>query len=209
MLDQQNGQLRRRRIKPEQHINETLIFMVQHVDESRFSELFERCKPLFYRSIRKRFIRGYDQDDLWQEACECFVEATRKYERDRGMSFSQYVSLCLDNHFNRLSRWNNALKRKSNKEALSLDGIVEQKGNQVMGTAKSLSPSEWILMQESMAEYQEALSGFEKIVSMLYMSGYNYDEIATSLRCSREKAMNAKHRCSQKYKELFFKKSLT
>lgn len=190
--------------KMEEHINETLIFMVQYIDDSQFDKLFERCKPLLKKAVRKkRYIKGYDQDDLWQEACECFVEVTKKYDRTRGMCFSQYVSLSLDNHFNRLRRWNNALKRKSNLEALSLDGLVDQAGQHIMGSSKELTPPDAVIVKESMSEYSEVLSKFEQIVSMLYMEGYSYDEISTELNCSREKVMNAKHRCSQKYKNLF------
>lgn len=196
-----------RKAKMEEHINETLIFMVQYVDDRYFDRLFERCKPLLKRAVRKRrYIKGYDNDDLWQEACECFIEVTRKYDRTRGMSFSQYVSLSLDNHFNRLVRWNNALKRKSNKEALSLDGLVAQAGQHIMGSSKELSPSEAVIVKESMSEYSEVLSRFEQTVSLLYMEGYSYDEISVRLDCPREKVMNAKHRCSQKYKNMFMKK---
>lgn len=188
----------------EEKVNQELIEMIQNGDDSKLSDLYESCNPILKRALSWRYIKGYEQEDLWQEASECFVEATKKYDPTRGMSFNEYLALSLDNHFSRLIRWTTALKRKSNVEALSLDGIVEQAGQHVMGISKELTPSEKVIIKEAMIEYKLNLSKFERTVSMLFMFGLSYDEIAETTQSSREKVMNAKHRSAQKYRRLFF-----
>ncbi|WP_208559823.1 RNA polymerase sigma factor [Marinilactibacillus kalidii] len=196
-----------RRRKQEEHINETLIFMFQHDIEDTFEILYKRCESLLWRAVYKNwqcFERS--REDLWQEASLCFVCVTKKYKRDKKMCFSQFVSLSLDNHFSSLRRMKFAKKRKADSNAISLDHLCEQKGIYVMGIAKDSSPLDALLIEETMQEFQKHLSAFEKKVVMLFAKGYSYDSIAEHLDCSREKVMNAKHRCTQKYKSLFLDK---
>ncbi|SFC71684.1 RNA polymerase sporulation-specific sigma factor [Alkalibacterium subtropicum] len=184
-------------------IVDSLIIEIQSGDASLFPDLLERSEVLLRKATYRRFIKGYERDDLYQEACLILVEAVEKYEPDRGMSFNQYVCLCLDNHFNRLIRKSNAIKRKSFKESLSLESILEENGYQLAGPAKTLQPEDKPIVNETMEEYIKYLSSFEKDVCLYCFLGHSYEKIAEDLGCTREKVMNAKHRCTEKYRKHF------
>ncbi|MFO8068870.1 MAG: sigma-70 family RNA polymerase sigma factor [Alkalibacterium sp.] len=182
---------------------DALILQIRSGNDSVFPELLERCESLLRKSTYRRFIKGYEREDLYQEACLVLVESIEKYELDRGMSFNQYVCLSLDNHFNRLIRWSNAIKRKSFKDSLSLEGVLEENGYQLVGPSKALQPEDKPIVNETMEEYIKYLSSFEKEVCLNCFLGYSCDEIAEDLNCSREKVLNAKHRCTEKYRKHF------
>lgn len=182
---------------------DALIAQIQSGNTSVFPELLARCEGLLKKSTYGKFIKGYDRDDLYQEACMILVESTEKYDFDRGMSFNQYVCLSLDNHFNRLIRWSNAIKRKSYTESLSLEGILEESGYQLVSYSKAIQPEDKPIINETMEEYIEHLSSFEKEVCLFCFLGYSYDKIAKDLNCSRKQVMSAKHRCTEKYRKHF------
>lgn len=182
---------------------DALIFQIQAGDDSVFPEILERCEHILRKSIYRKFIKGYEREDLYQEACVILVESIEKYEYGRGMSFNQYVCLCLDNHFNRLIRKSNAIKRKSFKDALSLEGVLEENGYQLVGPSKAIQPEDKPIVNETMEEYIECLSPFEKEVCLNCFLGYSSDKIAEDLKCTREKVLNAKHRCTEKYRKYF------
>lgn len=182
---------------------DALIHQIQAGNDTIFPELLEKCDYLLKKAIYRRFVKGYEREDMYQEACVILVECIEKFDEERGMSFNQYMALSLDNHFNRLIKWNNALKRKSFKESLSLERVLEENGYQLMGPSKSIQPEDKPIVNETMEEYIEYLSSFEKEVCLYCFLGYTYDEIAEDLKCSREKVMNAKHRCTEKYRKHF------
>lgn len=184
---------------------DAIIFQIQSGDDSRFPELLKRCETILRKAIYGKFIRGYEREDLYQEACLILVESIEKYDFDRGMSFNQYVCLSLDNHFNRLIRWSNALKRKSFKDSLSLEGVLEENGYQLVGYSNAIQPEDKAIVNETMEEYLGKLSYFERTVCLYWFLGYSYDEIAEDLNCDREQVMSAKHRCKDKYLKNYMK----
>jgi len=184
-------------------IVDSLILQIQSGDPSLFPDVLQRSEAILRKSTYGRFVKGYEREDLYQEACLALVEAVEKYETDRGMSFNQYFSLCLDNHFNRLIRKGNAVKRKAFKESLSLEGVLEENGYQLAGPSKTIQPEDKPIVNETMEEYIQYLSSFEREVCLYCFLGYSYEKIAEDLECTREKVMNAKHRCTEKYRKHF------
>lgn len=182
---------------------DTMVVQIQSGDYSLFPDVLERSDALLRKSTFRRFIKGYERDDLFQEACLILVEAVEKFDRNKGMSFNQYVCLCLDNHFNRLVRKSNAIKRRSFKESLSLETILEDKGYQLADPSKTIQPEDKPIVNETMEEYIKYLSSFEKDVCLYCFLGYSYEKIAKDLDCTKEKVMNAKHRCTEKYRKHF------
>lgn len=184
-------------------ISDILIQKIQSGESELYAVLFEQCQPIIKRTTYRRYIKGYERDDLYQEACLVIVQACQKYECNKGMNFNQYVCLCIDNHFNRLIRWNHAMKRRSIRESLSLEGVIEEYGYQLVGISQSIQPGEGAIINETIEEYFLRLSAFEKEVCLNCYLGYTYDDIADKLNCTRSKVLNAKHRCTEKYRKLF------
>lgn len=184
-------------------VADTLIQRIQSGESQLYPELFDQCQPIIKRTTYRRYIKGYERDDLYQEACLVIVQASQKYECNKGMNFNQYVCLCIDNHFHRLIRWNNAVKRRSIRESLSLEGVIEENGYQLVGFSQAIQPEDKPIINETVEEYLCKLSTFEKEVCLNCYLGYSYDDIAEKLNCTRNKVVNAKHRCTEKYRKLF------
>lgn len=185
-------------------LTDALVLRIQSGESDVFPLLFEKCKGLLTRSTYRCYIRGYDRDDLYQEASMVLIQAVKRFALNKGMSFNQYVSLCLDNHFNRLVRMDNTIKRKSDRESLSLEGVIEETGYYLIGKANTLEPSEVPIVKETLEEFLTDLSPFERKVYEYQYLGYSYDQIAERIPCNREQVMSARHRCTDKFKKHFW-----
>lgn len=185
-------------------LTDSLVLRIQSGESDIFPLLIERCKGLLMRSTYRCYIKGYDRDDLYQEASMVLILAVKRFAPNKGMSFNQYVSLCLDNHFNRLVRMNNTIKRKTDRESLSLEGIIEETGYHLIGKMNTLEPSEVPIVKETLEEFFAELSPFERKVYEYQTLGYSYDKIAETIPCDREQAMSARHRCTDKFKKYFW-----
>jgi len=191
----------------EWNISEMLVFMLQKVDGDPFAALIELCKPVIYNSIENRYIRGFDRDDFFQEAKEVLVKAVSTYRFDTDLRFIQYFNVCLENHLNMLVRKETAFKRKSSKEASSLDELREKAGYEInYGQRYEMTPELKIIARETMNEGVVALSDFEKRAFFHYLTNLSYDDIAKQLDCDREKVQNAIYRCGMKFRSLVNKK---
>ncbi|GAA0360887.1 hypothetical protein GCM10008932_11940 [Alkalibacterium iburiense] len=185
-------------------ITDALVLKIQSGETDLYPLLMDRCKSLLTRSTYRCFIKGYDREDLYQEASLVLILSVKRFVLNKGMSFNQYVSLCLDNHFNRLMRMNNTIKRKSDRESLSLDSIIEETGYHLIGKSDNIDPSSVPIMKETLEEFFTDLSPFERKVYEYQYLGYSYDQIAEMIPCDREQAMSARHRCTDKFKRHFW-----
>ncbi|EXJ23790.1 RNA polymerase sporulation specific sigma factor SigH [Alkalibacterium sp. AK22] len=183
--------------------SDDLVLQIQKGELELFPLLLEKSEALLKRAIYRRFIKGFEREDLYQEACMILVEAVGKYKSDKGMSFNQYACLCLDNHFHKLIRWHNTIKRQAYRDALSLEKVVEEQGVQLVAESRVFMPADSPIIEETVDEYLTCLSPFERTVCISCYSGYSYDDIAAQLNCERQKVINAKHRCTEKFKKLF------
>lgn len=189
----------------EEKINssELLVFMLKNVDGDPFILLADICKPIVIRAIKRRYIRGFDNDDFWQEANQVLVESIAKYRFEEDMKFLQYYSMQLENHLNMLVRKETALKRRSIKEATSYDALSDLKSVHFhSASGYDATPEETAIVKETLDEYMQDLSNFEKEVFFFYIGDIPYSEIAEILKCDRDKVQNAIYRCGVKLKKL-------
>lgn len=183
---------------------DSLVLRIQEGETEVYPLLIEKCNSILTRSTYRCFVKGYDREDLYQEACLVLILAVKRFALNRGMSFNQYVSLCLDNHFNRLVRMNNTIKRKTDRESLSLEGIIEESGYHLIGKANTFDPSEVPIVKETLEDFLTDLSPLESEVYKYNYLGYSYEQMAEMMACHREKAMSARHRCTDKFKKHFW-----
>lgn len=183
--------------------SDCLVRRIQQGEGELFPLLLEKSEPLLKRAVYRRFIKGFEREDLYQEACMVLVETVEKYESAKGMSFNQYACLCLDNHFHRMIRWHNAIKRQSFRDSLSLEKVIEEQGFQLVAESSVFMPADLPIIEETVDEYLTCLSAFERAVCISCYSGCSYDDTAVQLNCSRQKVINAKHRCTDKFRKLF------
>lgn len=185
------------------NITELLVFMLKEFNEDPFTLLLKTCKPVMMNAINNRYIRGYDREDFFQEAKEVLVEAVKKYKFDTDLRFLQYYSMCLETHLNILVRKESAVKRRSIKEASSLDEFYEKTGvDSFLDKSYDMNPENTAIANETFGEYILDLSTFEKEVFYNYLADLSYEEIAEKLDSTKTKVQNAFYRCGMKFRRL-------
>lgn len=80
---------------------------------------------------------------------------------------------------------------------------MEDNGFQLVGPSHTIQPEDRPIIEETVDDYLTCLSPFEKEVCLNCYLGYSYDDIAEKLKCSRKMVVNAKHRCTEKFRKYF------
>ena len=92
-------------------------------DSEAFKDLFHKYLPIALNAANHYHFRFSDQDDLIQEARIVCYKAALSYQLESHIAFGVYFQRSLLNHFCSMLRKENALKRKADKLAQSLDEI--------------------------------------------------------------------------------------
>lgn len=185
-------------------IADELAIEIRLGNKDLFPFLFDRCDPLLKKAAFKHYITGYDKDDLYQEACMVLHKAIHTFDYDKGMSFHQYTSLCLANHFQKLIRHHNTMKRKPILDTLSLEDMMEENGYQLEGIYEPLHTDDVPIIKETFQDYILFLSDFERDICFYFAKGYTTETIAQLLNCSKAQVKSGKQRCTDKFKKFFY-----
>ncbi len=138
-----------------------------------------------------------DDSDLLQEGMVALLSACRSYDGDKGMSFKNYLMLCVENRFRSLLR---SATKKGSVPAHSMISIEEEQDAAFDSTVASLP--ELVETKEYIGSLyrilKDSLSDLEYKVAILHLSGYSYREIAERLNVSLKTVDNAQTRIRQK-----------
>lgn len=138
-----------------------------------------------------------DDNDMIQEGMVALLSACRSYSGDRGMSFKNYLMLCVENRYRSLLR---SAMRKSAVPARNIKSIEDESDAAVDLTAES--PSEQVETREYIDALRrilkDSLSELEYKVAILHLSGYSYKEISKRLDIPLKSVDNAQTRIRQK-----------
>ncbi len=151
-------------------------------------------------SVAKRY-RGMsadtDDSDLVQEGMVALLSACRSFREGKGMSFKNYLMLCVENRFRSLLR---SATKKGSVPAHNMISIEEDQDAAFDSTATSLP--ELVETKEYIGSLyrilKDSLSDLEYKVAILHLSGYSYREIAEKLNVSLKTVDNAQTRIRQK-----------
>ena len=138
-----------------------------------------------------------DDSDLVQEGMVALLSACRSYRERKGMSFKNYLMLCVENRFRSLLR---SATKKGTVPARNMISIEEDQDAAFDSTATSLP--ELVETKEYIGSLhrilKDSLSDLEYKVAILHLSGYSYREIAERLNVSLKTVDNAQTRIRQK-----------
>lgn len=184
-----------------------LLFLYRYRDVDPFFELMSRYKPLVNKTLSKfYFIVGNDVEDLEQEANITLVKTLDTYNEDYGSTVGQYYKNNLNNHFTSLLRKQETDKRQIQKNAYSLDQFLEIYGDYSLDVKDKTqnTPEEDVIAGQLLDEFMEGLSLFETRVFYYFLEGRSIEEAANLLNCDKRKIMNARYRCYDKFRDIFF-----
>ena len=134
---------------------------------------------------------------MLQEGMLALLSACRSYDSDGGMSFKNYLMLCVENRYRSLMRTAN---RKS---AVPTHNIISIENEQEAAFDPTVIPlSELVETKEYIGSLyrilKNSLSDLEYKVAILHLSGYSYKEISKRLDIPLKSVDNAQTRIRQK-----------
>jgi len=163
-------------------------------DSVALDNLVRRYRPMIDNMYIQYYISGFDRNDWYQEAALVCYQTCNLYNGTSGSKFGSFFKLKFKNRIIDIIRRENALKRKANNNAESLeylranDEIIEL----VSGHSQSVETSELIknVLQEM---------SYLELVAFQYLLGKNSAEkICQELNCDFKKLMIIVRRCKLK-----------
>ena len=179
--------------------DEELICRFNSGDDRSFEELTARYLGLISAAVAKYrdTTPDFDDADFIQEGLVGLLSACRSYTSEGGMSFKNYLMLCVENRFRSIAR---AGRKQSAVPTQNLRYIEEEAEYATDPTVVSVS--EEVETKEYIAHLhtilKDRLSDLEYKVALLHLSGYSYKEISEKLSVTLKTVDNAQTRIRKK-----------
>lgn len=182
--------------------------------EGRITDyIMEKYKNLVRSKAKSMYILGGDNEDLIQEGMIGLFKAIRDYDCGRDASFYTFADLCISRQMYTAVQASHRQKHWPLNTYVSLYGSSRSQGeNEELELAEALPPDqdlnpETLFIDRERVEYLESqidreLSGFEKQVLDLYLTGMSYSQIAKVLGREEKSTDNALQRLKSKIKKM-------
>lgn len=177
-----------------------LIDLYRKGEECAVAVLLARYASLINKKVFNYNICGVDTDDIKQEAYMGLFNAIRSFKSDKCTSFYTYANHCIANKLKNLFASASTNKANLNNNVVSFNEID-------IDTLYNKNPNnpELIFIQNEgyqslLKLIQSVLSDTERKVMLLYLSGFDYNYIASKLNSSQKSVDNALQRARRKLK---------
>ena len=195
-----------------QYSDEELIVRLRDGEDSITEYLMNKYKNLVRSKAKSMYILGADSEDLIQEGMIGLFKALRDYDSGRDASFLTFADLCVSRQMYTAVQASRRQKHIPLNTYISLYGAasMDRDGEQenlenVLTAHAGQSPEEVLIDRENMVQLEKAieqeLSGFEKQVLDLYLTGMGYQQIAKVLGKDDKSTDNALQRIKTKLKK--------
>ena len=167
--------------------------------DDAFEKIASRYLGLISSAAKKSRGMSADTDDsdMIQEGMVALLSACRSYDSDKGMSFKNYLMLCVENRYRSMLR---STTRQRAVPSRNMVSIEEEAGAAFDPTEASLP--ELVKTKEYINNLhrilKDSLSNLEYKVALLHLAGYSYKETAQRLNTSMKSFYNAQTRIRQK-----------
>ncbi len=163
-----------------------LLSAAKNGDPAAQNQIILGLDLMLRRLSSRYFIIGGDKEDLLQEARIGLHKAIRSYDPQRNSDFIPYAKLCVHNHIISVIKEAQAQKHEALNKSVDLESA---------SLFSYDSPMELVINRETLESIltvvQDKLSPMEKQVLFLYLDGYSYKNIASSLQLSEKSVSNA------------------
>lgn len=196
--------------------DEELLIRLRDGERGITDYIMDKYKNLVKSKAKSMYILGADNDDLIQEGMIGLFKAVRDYDSGRDASFSTFADLCVSRQMYTAVQASRRQKHIPLNTYISLygtagtdhDGEEEELVN-VLAARSLQSPEEVVIDKENVDRLEKTiekeLSGFEKQVLDLYMTGMGYQQIAKVLGRDDKSTDNALQRIKTKLKKVISK----
>lgn len=194
--------------------DEELIIEMRDGEQGNVDIILERYKDMVRKKAKSMYILGAEPEDLIQEGMIGLIKAVRDYDTGRDASFGTFANLCVSRQMY------NALVASNRQKHIPLNSYISLYGNEnsdsqeelieTVVSKEQLNPEDVFIDMENVQLLEkaidDALSGFEKQVLDLYLTGMSYTEIARVLGKDDKSTDNALQRARSKVRKLIFLK---
>ena len=196
-----------------QATDEELIVRLRDGEEAITDHIMDKYKNLVRNKARSMYILGADREDLIQEGMIGLFKAIRDYDSGRDASFFTFAELCISRQMYSAVQAAGRMKHIPLNSYISLyDRSDEEEGEDgLMGTLADhgRSPEELFIDKENVEllekRMEQELSGFEKQVLDLYITGMSYGQIAKVLGRDEKSTDNALQRLRAKIRKMILR----
>lgn len=195
--------------------DEELILRLRDGEESIIDYIMDKYKNLVRSKAKSMYILGADRNDLIQEGMIGLFKAVRDYDTGRDASFFTFADLCVSRQMytaiqaagrqkhTPLNTYISLYANSAEQDADGRDGEWELTGSMILPSEKN--PEELLIDKENLERLEKTiekeLSGFEKQVLDLYLTGMKYSQIARVLGRDGKSTDNALQRIKSKLKK--------
>lgn len=181
------------------HTDEELLRDFLSGNDDAFDMITSRYLGLISTAAKK--YRGMaadiDDSDMIQEGMVALLSACRSYSAEKGMSFKNYLMLCVENRFRSMMRASARQRAVPPRNMISLEADADVAFDPtVTSLPEMVETKEYIDGLHRILK--NSLSNLEYKVAILHLSGYTYKEIAQRLNISLKSVDNAQTRIRQK-----------
>ena len=195
--------------------DEELIDRLRDGDTRITDYIMDKYKNLVRSKAGTMYILGADREDLIQEGMIGLFKAIRDYDSGRDASFYTFADLCISRQMYSAVQAAGRMKHIPLNTYISLygegnGGGEEEEGDVLSALAdRGLGPEEQFIDRESVERLEQQiereLSGFEKQVFELYITGMGYSQIAKLLGRDEKSTDNALQRLKGKIRRMIAK----
>ena len=196
----------------EQESDEALIDRLREGESNVIDYIMDKYKNLVRNKAKSMYILGADTEDLIQEGMIGLFKAVRDYDCGRDASFYTFAELCINRQIYTAVQAAGRKKHGPLNSYVSLNGEHNKQDGEenslmdILSTGQGDDPEKQFLDRERMeyleGQIEKELSGFEKQVLDLYLTGMSYSQIAKVLGRDEKSTDNALQRVKTKIKRI-------
>lgn len=171
-----------------------LIVRTAQKDGEALTELFQKYYPIVGKCRREYYLRGYDREDLDQEARLVLYRTACRFDPSRNAGFGTFYRLSLRNRFYDMIRTTNAKKRVPSEPLTSIEANETLYAATVADKSAS-SPLIAAIVDEAFKELSKCCWALEKEAFRLMLTEHDFSDLdpktqralANAFECCRRK----------------------
>lgn len=183
----------------EQRSDEELLRIFLSGDDDAFDAIASRYLGLISSAAKKHrgMAADIDDSDMIQEGMVALLSACRSFDSGKGMSFKNYLMLCVENRYRSMMRASSRQRAVPARNMISFEDDADAAVDPTVTSLPELvETKEYIDSLHRILK--NSLSNLEYKVALLHLSGYSYKEIAQRLDIPLKSVDNAQTRIRQK-----------
>ena len=201
----------------DQYSDEELMVHLRDGEAGIMDFIMNKYKNLVKSKAKSMYILGADSDDLIQEGMIGLFKAVRDFDSGRDASFFTFADLCISRQMYTAVQASRRQKHIPLNTYISLYATARENSERseedmtlvnILSLKSEQSPEEMMIDKENVEQLERTiekeLSGFEKQVLDLYLTGMRYTQIAKVLGRDEKSTDNALQRIKSRLKKAIY-----